>query len=135
MYFFCGLNAGEVGESTVGFGHTVAVFFLFESGTGFVVGIDNFELEAFGIRHSRAVASGLDEPRKGKVKLAMAGDWERDLVVCATNTARFNFEIWTNIRNCFFEDFDWVFATKLFCCAFDCGVDCAFSGLFFAVKD
>ena len=97
-------------KGTVCFGHAVTVFLLLKGGTGFIVGVDDFGLKALGIGHTTASASGGNDPHHCKVKLAMASDWEWDLVISATDTARLNFEVWADVCDSLFENLNWVFA-------------------------
>ena len=62
-----------------------------------MIGIDDFLLEAFGVRHALASTRGLDEPREGKVKLAVTRNRERDLVVRTADTTGLDLEIRRNV--------------------------------------
>jgi hypothetical protein len=128
------LTASKVCECTVCFGHTMAVFLLLEGGTCFVVGIDDFSLKTLSIRHARAFAGGTNEPHHSEVELAMAGDWEWNLIVSTTNTAGLNFEIWANILDSLFENLNWVFALKLLGGTFDCTINSALSNVLFTIE-
>ena len=129
-----GLGAGEVREGAVRFSHTVAVFLLLEGGTGFVVSVDNFSFKTLRVWHALASASALDEPREGEVLLAVARNWERNLIVSTTDAARFNFKIRRNVRDSLLKDSNRVFGIQFLRGTFESGINSALSGLLFTVK-
>ena len=64
----------------------------------------------------------------------MTLDWERDLVVRATNPARFHFEIWADIRDSFLKDFDGILRIQLARGALESLINSTFGDLFLAVE-
>ena len=81
------LRPGKVREGAVSFGHLVDVFTLLDGRTLAIEGIRQLSGNAVGHADTLTGAAGCDEPHGRQVILALAMDFEWNLVVSATDAA------------------------------------------------
>src|SRR5438034_11681077 len=75
------LASREVREGAVSVGHLVDVLTLLDGGTLVIIGVNEFNGDAVFHTHTLAGPAGGHEPHGGQVVLALAADFERNLVV------------------------------------------------------
>src|SRR5665213_3986882 len=98
------LGPREVGEGTVGVSHLVNVFALLNGGALVVVSVKQFGGDAVLHAHAFPSPAGSYEPHCGQVLLALATDFERNLVVGTADTATAGFHVWLNVLVGLLED-------------------------------
>jgi hypothetical protein len=102
------LAPGEVRECAVSFSHLVGIFTLLNSGTLTVVSISQLGGDAVSHAHTLAGARSLDKPHGRQVVLALAADFEWNLVVRTTDTSGASLDMRLDILESLLKDFEWV---------------------------
>jgi hypothetical protein len=125
--------ASEVGEGAVGVGHAVRIFAFLYRGTLVVVGILEFDSDTIGHAHAFTASSGGYEPHHGQVLLALTLNFEWNLVVGTTHTARTSLHVWLDVGHSLLEDFVGVFHLKTLGGFQEAIIHEAFSDLLFAI--
>ncbi len=96
----------EVGESTVGFGHLVHIFFAFESAALQVEGIDDLSSQLVGHRLAATLAGIEDQVLHRYRFLTVSADFSRNLECGTTDTAALHFDLGCNVFQGFFPDIE-----------------------------
>src|SRR5574344_2051152 len=82
----------EMGESLVGFCHSVGIFLLLECSTSIGICIQKLCRKLLSHGFSTSCPSGIDDPSHGKSFSSRLPDFGRDLIGCSTDTLGFDFD-------------------------------------------
>ena len=121
-----------VGESLVGFGHTVGIFALFHRAAATVVGVQQFSGKLGGHALFAARTGIVDQPADGQGNLAFGPDFHGHLVGGAAHAAGLDFQMGLDVVQGLFKGAHGLF-TGLFARGFQRAVENLFSGALLAV--
>lgn len=123
----------EMGESLVGFSHTVDVFALRISRTFFIVGGEQFSGKFLCGRLTFFIADGTQHPADGEGLLTDAVHLHRNLIGRTADALGTNFDVRLDVFNRLSENFDTGFVGDFLFDFSECAVEDVLRNAFFAV--